>query len=438
MAKDATRELLSPELERDLRRLAFSDPAVEEQFRQAYAERARLHLRVVLTVLLAIPLGGFIAGMAGGESKNGVAGAGLLVLHVAALVLTWSPLFPRVFQGVLALLCLVAPMTVILDLLPDPTAMHPLLVAAIYTYTLFRLRFRLAVAVYWTLMASYLALVIGRFHAPLPDVARSLPGLLVANLMGMAAAYTLEHWSRRDFILTGLLQRERQKSEALLLNVLPPPVADRLKESPGTLAETFPEATVLFADIVDFTPLAGALTAEATVALFNEVFSCFDGLADRHGLEKIKTIGDVYMVAGGLPAARPDHAEAVVAMAVEMQSEIGRFRRDTGEPLRLRIGIHTGPVVAGVIGTRKFIYDLWGDTVNLASRLEAYGTAGGIQVSSATYEILRERHAFRPRQLENVKGMGELTAYVLVGPYLGSSGYEESEEAPLEPHSVGS
>jgi adenylate cyclase len=187
-----------------------------------------------------------------------------------------------------------------------------------------------------------------------------------------------------------LLQHEQTKSEALLLNILPPPIAERLKQVPGIIANRFEAVTVLFADIVGFTELAAGVAPEALVGMLNEVFSCFDLLAEQHGLEKIKTIGDSYMVVGGLPMPRPDHATAVAAMALDMQAAI---RAVSGGALNVRIGIHSGPVVAGVIGTRKFSYDLWGDTVNVASRMESHGQAGAIQVSAATYELVQ--HAFR-------------------------------------------
>src|SRR5205823_5559571 len=165
----------------------------------------------------------------------------------------------------------------------------------------------------------------------------------------------------------------------------------------------------------DFTPLAARLAPEAVVDLLNEVFSTFDRLAERRGLEKIKTIGDAYMVVAGLPTPREDHAEAMAEMALEMQAEIALFRRQSGEPLQLRIGINTGPVVAGVIGTKKFIYDLWGDTVNLASRMESHGLPGQIQVTEAVYERLSDRYCFEDRGPIEVKGRGRAAAYVLMG-----------------------
>ncbi|MEC4802865.1 MAG: PAS domain S-box protein [Jaaginema sp. PMC 1079.18] len=209
------------------------------------------------------------------------------------------------------------------------------------------------------------------------------------------------------------LYLEQEKSERLLLNILPRAIADQLKQYQGSLAERFDEATVLFADIVGFTPLSARISPLELVSLLNQIFSAFDKLADKHGLEKIKTIGDAYMVAGGLPVPNQNHAEAIAAMALEMQQEVQRFRSHLDKPFEIRIGINTGPVVAGVIGIKKFIYDLWGDTVNVASRMESQGEAGRIQVTAQTYERLKDRYNFCKRGQIFVKGKGEMIAYWL-------------------------
>ncbi|MEB3830350.1 adenylate/guanylate cyclase domain-containing protein [Phormidium sp. CCY1219] len=211
------------------------------------------------------------------------------------------------------------------------------------------------------------------------------------------------------------LKTEQAKSERLLLNVLPKAIAERLKQDTQTIADSFPEVTVLFADIVGFTKLAARISPSELVQRLNEIFSAFDGLAAKHGLEKIKTIGDAYMVVGGLPVHRSDHTEAIAEMALDMQEEIGRFNRKHGEAFSMRIGIHTGPTIAGVIGTHKFIYDLWGDTVNLASRMESHGLPGRIQVSGSTYKLLREKYCFQQRGPIPIKGKGEMLVYLLSG-----------------------
>lgn len=211
------------------------------------------------------------------------------------------------------------------------------------------------------------------------------------------------------------LRREQQKSEQLLLNILPRAVVDQLKQLEGSLAERFDEVTILFADIVNFTPLAAQISPLELVNWLNQIFSTFDRLAEQLQLEKIKTIGDAYMVVGGLPVPRADHAEAVMEMAIAMQVAIAQFTREDGLPLQLRIGINTGTVVAGVIGIRKFSYDLWGDAVNVASRMQSQGTPGKIQVTEATYQRLQQRYDFEQVGQVLVKGRGYMTTYQFMG-----------------------
>jgi adenylate cyclase len=211
------------------------------------------------------------------------------------------------------------------------------------------------------------------------------------------------------------LRYQQQQTDRLLLNILPATIAERLKKDQRTIAEHFAEVSVLFADIVGFTELSTRISPTELVHMLNAIFSQFDYLVERHGLEKIKTIGDAYMVVGGIPLPKPDHAEAVAEMALDMQATMVEFNAETGQKFRMRIGIHTGPVTAGVIGVKKFIYDLWGDTVNTASRMESHGIPGEIQVTEATYERLRDRFWFEPRGAIAVKGKGEMQAYLLKG-----------------------
>lgn len=209
------------------------------------------------------------------------------------------------------------------------------------------------------------------------------------------------------------LRLAQEKSDRLLLNILPAAIVENLKKGQGSAAERFDSATVLFADIVDFTPFAARISPLELVNFLNQIFSKFDQLTEKHGLEKIKTNGDAYMVAGGLPLLRADHVEAIANMALDMLEAIAHFETDTGEPFQIRIGIHTGPVVAGVIGTKKFTYDLWGDTVNVASRMESQGLPGYIQVTTAIYDELKDRYVFEERGAIVVKGKGEMIAYWL-------------------------
>lgn len=211
------------------------------------------------------------------------------------------------------------------------------------------------------------------------------------------------------------LRQEREQTERLLLNILPKPIADRLKQQETTIADNFASVTVMFADIVGFTELSGQILPTELVEILNEIFSEFDQLAEKHGLEKIKTIGDAYMVVGGIPKPQPNHASAIAEMALDMQAAIRQFQQETGKALNIRIGIHSGPVVAGVIGIKKFIYDLWGDTVNISSRMESHDLPGMIQVSAATYELLREQFVFEERGEIHIKGKGAMTTYLLLG-----------------------
>jgi PAS domain S-box-containing protein len=211
------------------------------------------------------------------------------------------------------------------------------------------------------------------------------------------------------------LHYQQEQTEKLLLNILPEPIAEQLKFQPSTIADSFEEVSVLFADLVGFTEFSAHRSATQTVEFLNVIFSQFDQLADRHGLEKIKTIGDAYMVVAGLPTPRKDHAEAIAEMALDMQQAIAKVSADTGVPFSIRIGINSGPVVAGVIGLKKFSYDLWGDTVNTASRMESKGIPGTIQVTVQTYERLRDKYLFKKRGVISVKGKGEMTTYLLIG-----------------------
>jgi adenylate cyclase len=221
------------------------------------------------------------------------------------------------------------------------------------------------------------------------------------------------------FTLLALFARQRRDAQAradtLLLNILPRSIAERLKAETRTIADQFSSASILFADVVDFTPLSESLPPTEVVALLDHLFSHFDELAEHYELEKIKTIGDCYMVAAGVPSPRPDHARVLGLMALDMQ-EAMRSVDDVGHlGLELRIGINSGPVVAGVIGRKRFLYDLWGDAVNTASRMESHGTSGRIQITRATKELLDDEFVCEPRGTIPVKGKGEIEAWYLVG-----------------------
>jgi guanylate cyclase len=229
------------------------------------------------------------------------------------------------------------------------------------------------------------------------------------NVTGVAlTAYLLLQYAVRA------RDRALASAELLLLNVLPASIADRLRRVPGVIADRHDDVTVLFADVVDFTAFSDRTTPERVVAVLDEVFSAFDDLAARFGLEKIKTIGDAYMAVAGVPAPRPDHVEAAADMAIAMQSTLRGVCSTLGLDMHLRIGLNTGPVVAGVIGRHRFIYDLWGDTVNLASRMESTSLPDRIQVTEAVFDRLRGMFEFEPRGEVDVKGKGRVRSYFLL------------------------
>jgi adenylate cyclase len=253
------------------------------------------------------------------------------------------------------------------------------------------------------------------FESPLPvwftnlmlGLNIAVGGTIVFTLLALFAA------QREDAL--GALRREQERAEGLLLTILPGSIAERLKSNPRTIADQFSAASVLFADVVNFTPRSESLPPAEIVGLLDRLFGHFDVLAEQYGLEKIKTIGDAYMVASGVPNPRPDHARALALLALDMVASMapGGAVGDLG--LDLRVGINSGPVVAGVIGRKKFLYDLWGDAVNTASRMESQGTPGDIQITRATYELLRDEFVCKRRGTITVKGKGEMETWYLVG-----------------------
>ncbi|MGA7984613.1 MAG: adenylate/guanylate cyclase domain-containing protein [Burkholderiales bacterium] len=267
-----------------------------------------------------------------------------------------------------------------------------------------------------------------------PHMTRNVPlqTSVVFFALNFAAVATMVYWllsfafaerarSRaRLEVAHAKLQEEQDRSERLLLNILPGPIAERLKHSSDEIADGFSEVSVMFADIVNFTQIAEHMTPAQVFALLNRMFSEFDTIAEQHGLEKIKTIGDAYMVAGGLNGGAADFGAAIAELALDMRDVVAHGYVVENRPLQLRIGIGTGPVVAGVIGRKKFIYDLWGDTVNIASRITTEGVPGAIHVDEPTYNRLRDRYDFHPPQTIYLKGKGDTRVYRLNGRRAGA------------------
>jgi class 3 adenylate cyclase len=273
-------------------------------------------------------------------------------------------------------------------------------------------------AVPWFIVFLGLLTVSAALDGLLPDA--DIPSWLLTvffvlnvGAVSLTAFLLLQYFVRARERAHVLLAEERERSERLLLNVLPAPIAERLKRESGVIAERCPEVSVLFADLAGFTPAAERLPPEEVVSLLDGIFSEFDELVAKHGLEKIKTIGDGYMVAGGIPVHVPDHADRIADLALAMQEAMAS--RVSSVDLVLRVGIDTGPVVAGVIGRSRFGYDLWGDTVNTASRMESHAPPGTIQVTERTAAVLADRYELERRVDVEIKGKGPMTTYLLLG-----------------------
>jgi len=428
-------------------RLRFP-PEAERAFRADYAERWRWTNRVAFAIgLCTFAAFGLVDLLATTHSLGEVwfLRFALGVPAAAALlVISYTSAFPRVMQPASAAVVLVfgvsiIGMEIVID--PDEIGYHlyffGLAPVTAFGYAAPRMRFWYATGAGWAIFfASHAVGIDHRLwstRASAIEFSVILALLAAVNIAGMIGAYLMEAGSRRGFVQEMIAKRERGRSERLLENVLPGSVAERLKRG-EEVAEAFEEATVMFADLVGFTPFAETRSPRDLMRVLNAYFSRFDALADRLGLEKIKTIGDCYMAVGGIPIPRTDHAERVADMALSLLDEVRVLGRENGCPFELRIGIGTGPVVAGVIGTRKFSYDLWGDTVNTASRMQSHAAPGEIVVTAQTFQRLRKSFLFEGPRMVAVKGKGELAIYRLRGrrgsPLQGTSnllGYCPSE-----------
>jgi class 3 adenylate cyclase len=340
---------------------------------------------------------------------------------LVGLGLTFTPLFRRIWQG---LSVVIAGTTILLWVyyvseirtLPAEYGYVGVILITAFTYTLLRLRFLFVVLITVIGIAAYMPYAItARYIA---DVSRLLAALYLVSfgVLGGLAAYRLERFSRQVFLREQELDQERTRSDGLLLNILPQAIVEQLKgSSGGRIAQSFDQVSVVFADAVASTEQAARSSPEGFADALDELFRRFDEIADRHGLEKIKTIGDAYMAVAGAPVSMADHAGAAAAMALDVRAEAGKVQWPCGDPIVVRVGVATGPAVAGVIGVRKFAYDLWGDTVNLASRLQEYGEPGQVLVSESTAAHLTDRFEFGPRQTLQVKGKGPTPARALLG-----------------------
>jgi class 3 adenylate cyclase len=347
-----------------------------------------------------------------------VVGACLAFLSVLAVSATGRVLTARAWLAVVSAVGIVGACVLL------GPAMHVemyLLVAVSATWTVWSSA-RHAILITLLFIVSYLVLLflyghIGPIDPPPTSLVRLLnAGLFIGVMLALVGIVAWSHW--QTTLTDRQLDHEHARSERLLRNVLPDRIAERLKDGPVAVADRFEGVTVLFADIVGFTPLSATLPPERVVELLNTLFTRFDELAAQHRVEKIKTIGDAYMVVAGLPEPRADHAEAAAEMALDLRAAIAELGDKTGHALQIRIGLCSGPAVAGVIGIQKFAYDLWGDTVNTAARMESHGTPGEIQVTESTWQLLRDRYRFEDHGVIEVKGKGPMRTWFLRGQSL--------------------
>jgi adenylate cyclase len=411
----------------DRLRLRFGDPALEDAYRE---DRFRSNIGNIRFAFLAgvgvwvawgVLLRPYMLALAD-RRLDAIMRLGVFVpMLLLGFALTFTPLFRRIWQ---AMSMTVAITTIVLwvyyvshiQTLPAEYGYVGVILITAFTYTLLRLRFLFVVLMNVVAIAAYLPYAFTARY--IVDVSRVLAALYLISfgVLGSLATYRLERFSRQVFLRERELDRERQRSDGLLLNVLPQAVVEQLKTAPGEqVAQAFDDVTVVFADAVGSTAQGARSTPEGFAAALDELFRRFDELADRHGLEKIKTVGDAYMAVAGVPVANARHATAAVSMALEILSEAGEVRWPSGEAINVRIGVATGPAVAGIIGFRKFAYDVWGDTVNVASRLQESAEPGRALVSERTVGEVGDDFEFGPALTLDLKGRGPTRARVVVG-----------------------
>jgi class 3 adenylate cyclase len=408
-------------------RLRFRDPALESAFRDDRFRHNVVNIRfaflagIALWVAWGLLLRPYILALSD-RRLDAIMRFGVFIpMLIVGLGLTFTPFFRRIWQ---ALSVVIATATILLWVyyvsniltLPAEYGYMGVILITAFTYTLLRLRFLFVVLITLIGIAAYLPYAYTARY--IVDVSRVLGTLYLVSFgfLGGLAAYRLERFSRQVFLRERQLDRERERSDGLLLNILPQAIIEQLKTSPGgRIAQAFDQVTVIIADAVGSTEQGARSSPEEFAGALDELFRRFDQVADRHGLEKIKTIGDAYMAVAGAPVPMADGAGAAGAMALEILAEAGQVRWPSGDRIQVRVGVATGPAVAGIIGYRKFAYDLWGDTVNLASRLQESARVGQVLASEPTARELDDRYAFGPIQMIDLKGKGPTPARILLG-----------------------
>ena len=404
--------------------LKFADNSLENRFRAYHSERFMLQTRIGIGLGLLLYGGFFILDRyltPASALYSAVIRLGIVVPYFGIwLALTYAGFFIKRMQLYIAIGIVIAglghfALQLLLPQLPDSYSMAVTIILVMFAFTFSGLRV-------WPALTTAVILLVPFEIIAMTDTKTSKATIIYQNfvlismyLLGVLGGFIIERYVRNEFITNLVISQEKAKSENLLLNILPITIADRLKSGESAIADSFQQATILFADIVHFSSFCSDKPPSAVVSMLNDLFSLFDLLVDKYRLERIKTMGDCYILAGGLPIHRDDHAEAVAYCALDMRDALRLYRTRDGESISMRIGIHTGPVSAGIIGYKKFAYDVWGDTVNTASRLESSCQPDFIQASDAAYQALKAAFSFQERGQVCVEGLGDLTTYYLLG-----------------------
>lgn len=404
---------------------------VEAEFREDY------HVNTISTTRLALVLGLILYSLFGildiyaipiSKDVVWVIRYGMIApIMVLALVASYSSNFQKYIQLIMGIVVAVAGLGIVAMISITREAefgnrfyFTGLILISMWGYSLSRLRF-------WHAVLANVVIMLGYEFASIAvkQLLTSETGIVIftmhnffflgANVIGMFASYTLERYTRRDFLQKYTIQAERDQADRVLYNVLPENIAERLKQNHETIPEEFNSASVLFADIVNFTPISARFAPHEVFDMLNELFSRFDELVDKYGVEKIQIAGDAYMVAAGVPTPRPDHATVLAHLALDMLDCVRNTKfLDGKHPIEIRIGLNSGSLMAGVIGRKKYYYALWGDMVNIASRMQSHGTSGKIQITREMYELVKDDFECEYIGRIDVKGKGKMEAWHLI------------------------
>ena len=409
--------------------LRFEDPDLEAEFQEEYRRGSRWQVRLAIVVAVVVYLAfAWLDVWMAPDLADVFLTIRILVAAVFGLALaaTFAPL-RLTGREVFVCLGILAAALGILRMMSLATAVVAvryfagLLLVILAAHSMFRLRFQSATLVSLLVVAAWMVWSAMQGGTQWWEYLNSQFFLVAAVILGMFASYSIERVSRREWLAHREAEDERVRSERVLMNVLPEPIAERLKAEDGPIADAFAEATIMFVDLVDFTNLSSSLDPRRLVGLLNRLFTEFDRIAEEHGIEKIGTSGDSYMAVAGVPVPVENHAERIADAALAMRDRVATREGDID--VEVRIGIATGPVVAGVIGEKKLYYDLWGMPVTIASRMQAHGLPGEIQVTRAVREALDGRYEFAERGTIDVKGVGEMQTWLLIGCKAGPSEY---------------